>query len=96
MQHFHQNHNSSELIVFFAGWGCDYNQFTNLHDNKDVLILYDYQDLKLDFDFGAIGACKLSLAVSFAVFIHYFGSAAVRHFLLVQTIARATTFIITC
>lgn len=51
MQHFHQNHNSSELIVFFAGWGCDYNQFTNLHDNKDVLILYDYQDLKLDFDF---------------------------------------------
>ena len=51
---------------------------------------------KLDFDFGAIGACKLSLAVSFAVFLHYFGSAAVRHFLLVQTIARATTFIITC
>ena len=39
MKYFYLNHNSSDLIVFFAGWGCDYNQFTNLHDVKDVLIL---------------------------------------------------------
>ena len=51
MQYFYQNNNSCDLIVFFAGWGCDENQFTNLHDQKDVLILYDYQDLNLDFDF---------------------------------------------
>lgn len=51
MQYFYQNNNSHDLIVFFSGWGCDYNQFTNLHDHKDVLILYDYQDLSLDFDF---------------------------------------------
>ncbi len=51
MQYFYQNKNSSDLIVFFAGWGCDYNQFVNLHDKIDVLILYDYQNLKLDFDF---------------------------------------------
>ena len=38
--------------MFFSGWGCDYNQFTNLHDHKDVVILYDYQDLSLDFDFS--------------------------------------------
>ena len=51
MQYFYKNNHSKDLIVFFAGWGCDYNQFTNLHDNKDVVILYDYQDLSLDFDF---------------------------------------------
>lgn len=52
MQYFYQDNHSRDLIVFFAGWGCDYNQFSNLHDRKDVLILYDYQDLLLDFDFS--------------------------------------------
>lgn len=52
MQFFYQNHQSPALIVFFAGWGCDYNQFKNLKDEKDVLILFDYQDLSLNFDFG--------------------------------------------
>ena len=52
MQYFFQDNNSRDLIVFFAGWGCDENQFTNLHDRKDILILYDYQDLSLDFDFS--------------------------------------------
>ena len=51
MQYFFQNHQSSDLIVFFAGCGCDENQFVNLHDHKDILILYDYQDLSLNFDF---------------------------------------------
>lgn len=51
MQYFYQNHHSHNLIVFFAGWGCDHNQFTNLNDKKDVLILYDYQNLELNFDF---------------------------------------------
>jgi len=52
MQYFFQNHNARELIIFFAGWGCDYNQFANLQDRKDVLILCDYQDWSLDFDFS--------------------------------------------
>ncbi len=52
MQYFYQNHGSKDLIAFFAGWGCDENQFVNLHDKKDVLILYDYQNLGLDFDFS--------------------------------------------
>ena len=52
MQYFYQNNGSHDLIVFFAGWGCDENQFTNLHDRKDVLILYDYQNLDLPFDFN--------------------------------------------
>lgn len=52
MQYFYLDNHSKELIVFFAGWGCDENQFVNLHDNKDVLILYDYRDLLPDFDFS--------------------------------------------
>ncbi|MBR2299315.1 MAG: DUF452 family protein [Alphaproteobacteria bacterium] len=52
MQYFYQNNKSKDLILFFAGWGCDENQFVNLHDKKDVLILYDYQNLDLDFDFS--------------------------------------------
>lgn len=51
MQYFFQDNKSKDLIVFFAGWGCDYHQFTNLVDSKDVVILYDYQNLKSDFDF---------------------------------------------
>ncbi|MBQ8481193.1 MAG: DUF452 family protein [Alphaproteobacteria bacterium] len=51
MRYFYRNNDSNDLIVFFAGWGCDENQFTNLRDSKDVVILYDYQDMQLDFDF---------------------------------------------
>ena len=68
MQYFFQNHNSSNLIVFFAGWGCDYNQFVNLHDKVDVLILYDYQNLELDFDFEKYQHIDL-IAYSAGVFV---------------------------
>ena len=68
MQYFYQKHHSQDLIVFFAGWGCDYNQFTNLHDHKDVLILYDYQDLDLNFDFTQYHNIYL-LAYSAGVFV---------------------------
>ncbi|MBR1373004.1 DUF452 family protein [bacterium] len=52
MEYFFRDNHARELIVFFAGRGCDENQFTNLRDDKDVLILYDYQDLKLNFNFN--------------------------------------------
>lgn len=52
MQYFFKNNNFDDLIIFFAGWGCDENQFANLKDEKDVLILYDYQNFDLDFDFS--------------------------------------------
>ena len=51
MQYFYRDNGSKDLIVFFAGWGCDQNQFSNLCDHKDVVILYDYQNLNLNFDF---------------------------------------------
>lgn len=68
MQYFYQNNNSQDLIVFFSGWGCDYHQFTNLHDHKDVLILYDYQDLTLKFDFSCYKNIYI-VAYSAGVFI---------------------------
>ena len=52
MQYFFQDNKSNNIIVFFAGWGCDQNQFVKLYDNKDVLILYNYQNIDLNFDFG--------------------------------------------
>lgn len=68
MQYYYQNNDSRDLIVFFSGWGCDYNQFADLHDLKDVLILYDYQDLELDFDFSGYENIYV-IAYSAGVFI---------------------------
>ena len=68
MQYFYQDNHSNDLIVFFSGWGCDYNQFMNLHDNKDVLILYNYQDLNLDFDFSVYANIYV-IAYSAGVFV---------------------------
>ena len=68
MQYFYQDNHSNDLIVYFAVWGCDYNQFTNLHDQKDVLILYDYQDLNLKFDFNKYNNIYV-IAYSAGVFI---------------------------
>lgn len=68
MQYLYLDNHSRDLIVFFSGWGCDYNQFANLHDRKNVLILYDYQDLRLDFDFSAYENIYI-IAYSAGVFI---------------------------
>lgn len=68
MQYFFQDNSSSDLIVFFSGWGCDENQFTNLHDVKDVLILYDYQNLDLSFEFSKYRNIYL-IAYSAGVFV---------------------------
>ena len=68
MRYSFYDHGSKDLIVFFAGWGCDDHQFTNLHDVKDVLILYDYQDLSLDFDFSPYAHIDI-IAYSAGVFI---------------------------
>ena len=46
------NNNSDSLLVFFTGWGCDEFEFAHLKAESDVLLLYDYSDLELDFDFS--------------------------------------------
>ncbi len=53
MQQYFIDNGSKKLIVFFAGWGCDEHQFANLRDhNYDVLMLFDYNGLGLNFDFS--------------------------------------------
>ena len=52
MKNFLINNNSNKLIIFFTGWGCDEYEFEHLKSDCDVLILYDYIDLKLNFDFS--------------------------------------------
>ena len=46
------NNNSKELIIFMSGWGCDDKQFAGITTSKDLVIFYDYDDLKIDFDFS--------------------------------------------
>lgn len=42
--------NNKELIVFFNGWGFDDDIVKDLNqDGFDILIIYDYRDLDLDF-----------------------------------------------
>ncbi len=47
------NNNSENLLIFASGWGCDDVQFQEMNcSNADVLILWDYEDFDLDFDFS--------------------------------------------
>lgn len=47
--------NNSKLIVFYNGWGMDENIVTHLEfDEYDVLMFYDYNSLKTDFDFSIL------------------------------------------
>ena len=63
------NHHSERLIVFFAGWGCDERQFAELKDPADdVLILFDYDDLKIPFDFSKYAELNV-IAYSAGVFV---------------------------
>lgn len=49
------DHKGEHLIVYFAGWGTPLDVVAHLilPTNNNLLICYDYQDLKLDFDFSA-------------------------------------------
>ena len=60
--------NSENLVIFFTGWGCDEYEFEHLDANSDVLILYDYSDLKIDFDFSKYKTFDL-IAFSAGVFV---------------------------
>ncbi len=60
--------NSDNLLIFFTGWGCDEYEFEHLKASSDVLLLYDYSDLKLDFDFSKYKTFNL-IAFSAGVFV---------------------------
>jgi biotin synthesis protein BioG len=62
------NNGSDRLILFFTGWGCDEYEFAHLKASSDVLLLYNYSDLELDFDFSKYKKIDL-IAFSAGVFI---------------------------
>ena len=68
MKKFLIDKNSDKLLIFFTGWGCDEYEFEHLESNKDVLLLYDYSDLNLDFDFSKYNTFDL-IAFSAGVFV---------------------------
>lgn len=48
------DHQAENLLIYFAGWGTPISAVSHLAlpENYDLLICYDYQDFKLDFDFS--------------------------------------------
>lgn len=67
--HWLNKQNNKDLLIFFAGWSFDYKPFEFLDCSQDVLMLYDYNDLKLpkipDYDSYSL------IAWSMGVFIAY-------------------------
>ena len=68
MKQYYINKNSDKLILFFSGWGCDEYEFLHLESDSDVLILYEYFDTNLNFDFSKYKEINL-LAFSAGVFM---------------------------
>lgn len=68
MKQFLINKNSEKLLIFFTGWGCDESEFEHLKANSDVLLLYDYSNLSLDFDFSKYKNIDL-IAFSAGIFV---------------------------
>lgn len=62
------NKSSDNLLIFFTGWGCDEYEFEHLKSDTDVLILYNYLDLNLDFDFSKYKKINL-ISFSAGVFV---------------------------
>ena len=68
MKSFLTDNNSDNLLIFFTGWGCDEYEFEHLKSESDILFLYDYSDLNLDFDFSKYKKFDL-IAFSAGVFM---------------------------
>ena len=50
--HLINNANSKDLMIFLLGWGMDYLPMVPVVGERNVLFVYDYTDLKLEFDFS--------------------------------------------
>lgn len=67
MKKYFKSKNSDRLLLFFAGWACDEYEFEHLETDSDLLIVYDYSDFTLNFDFSKYKEINL-LAFSAGVF----------------------------
>ena len=68
MQKYLINKNSDNLLIFFTGWGCDEFEFEHLQSDRDVLLLYNYLNMDLNFDFSKYKKFDL-IAFSAGVFM---------------------------
>lgn len=68
MEKFLLKNNSDRLIIFLCGWGMDEKPLLPLKIDNDVLFLFNYSDLSLDFDFSDYGKIDL-IAFSCGVFM---------------------------
>lgn len=68
MKQYYKNQNSKNLILFLCGWGMDQWPLEPLSCESDVLFLYDYSELSLDFDFSKYEKVTL-IAFSCGVFM---------------------------
>ncbi|WP_291951214.1 pimeloyl-ACP methyl esterase BioG family protein [Campylobacter sp.] len=46
----HKNQHSSNLILFFSGFGSHFSHFSHLKSDENVLMIYDYTSFEFDFD----------------------------------------------
>lgn len=65
MQKYFIDNNSNTLLIFFTGWGCDEYEFEHLKSDCDVLLLFDYSNLDLDFKIDFFKYKKINL-ISFS------------------------------
>lgn len=68
MQTHFEDNKSEELILFLNGWGMDARPFLMMKSSRDILYVYDYTFLDLDFDFSKYKKIIL-LAYSAGVFM---------------------------
>lgn len=68
MKLFYKNKQSKNLILFLNGWGNDENALKHLTSSCDILILSDYNNLSVNFDFSKYEDIKL-IAYSCGVFM---------------------------
>ena len=52
MQTYLRKNNSDELILLLDGWGMDEKPYQPVKSSRDILLVSDYTDLALDFDFS--------------------------------------------
>lgn len=52
MEFLHQNIDSKDLIVVFGGFASSPSHFSHLKSKKNVLLIFDYEDFSLSFNFN--------------------------------------------
>lgn len=68
MKQYFVNNHSDTLVLFFCGWGMDEKPFKPLKTKYDLLLLYNYSELSLDFDFSKYKDIHL-ISYSYGVFV---------------------------